>query len=269
MAHQQVLEDLLAEQDALDAVVAPLEPEHWDLPTPAAGWTVAHQIAHLAYFDRAATRAIADPPAFAAERDSLIEQVMAEPEAMDRITLAAYVDLDPGELLGSWRSARAELAEAAGGLDAEQRVEWYGPSMSPRSFLTARLMETWAHGLDIVDALDTAGVDHVQTGTTDRLRHIAHLGVVTRGWSYVVRGREPSPVEVRVELVAPGGDTWTWGPGDAPDRVTGPAADFCAVVTQRRHLDDTELVATGDAAREWMSIAQAFAGGPTEGPGPR
>ena len=64
-------------------------------------------------------------------------------------------------------------------------------------------------------------------------------------------------------LTAPGGETWTWGDPASPDRVEGSALDFCLVVTQRRLLADTELTVTGDAAREWMAIAQAFAGGPT------
>lgn len=269
MSTEQILTDLLAEQRALDAVVAPLTPAQWGLPTPSAGWSIAHQIAHLTYFDRAAAQAISDPGAFGQSRDQLISSAMADPAAMDRMTLADELGADPAGLLESWRSARSELADAAGSLPEGQRVEWYGPSMSGRSFLTARLMEVWAHGLDIIDALDDAGVDHEARPATDRLRHIAHLGVVTRGWSYAVRGSEPPEGEVRVELTAPSGESWTWGPEDAAEVVAGPAEDFCAVVTQRRNVADTGLSVTGDAARDWMQVAQAFAGGPTVGPAPR
>ena len=135
--------------------------------------------------------------------------------------------------------------------------------MSAKSFLTARLMEVWAHGQDIVDAVGTT------RQPTDRLRHIAQLGVITRSWSYTVRGEQPPSTDVRVVLVAPSGDEWTWGSDEALDRITGSAEDFCLVVTQRRHVADTELVVNGDAATEWMSKAQAFAGGPTNGPAPR
>ncbi len=269
MGHMEVLEDLLAEQEALDAVVAGIASQSWELPTPAAGWTVAHQIGHLVFFDRAAARAIAQPGAFAAERDRFIEEALADPDAMDRVTLGEYLELSSSELMSAWRDARRELESAASDLAEGTRVEWYGPSMSARSFLTARLMEAWAHGLDIIDALDGAGVEHPAREPTDRLRHIAHLGVVTRGWSYAVRGADGPHSEIRVELLSPGGDMWTWGPEDAPQRVTGPAEQFCAVVTQRRNLADTDLQTTGEEAREWMSIAQAFAGGPTTGPAPR
>jgi len=118
-------------------------------------------------------------------------------------------------------------------------------------------MEYWAHGQDVADAVGK------QRTPTDRLRHICHLGVRTRGFSYAVRGQTAPDTEVFVSLTGPNGDMWTWGDPAAADRVEGSALDFCLVVTQRRHPDDTDLVINGDAAREWMSIAQAFAGGPT------
>ena len=138
-------------------------------------------------------------------------------------------------------------------------MPWYGPAMGARSFITARLMETWAHGQDVVDALGA------ERPPTDRLRHVAHIGVGARPFSYVANGREPNPAPIRVELVGPHGDDWTWGPEDAPDRVTGPALDFCLLVTQRRHRDDVAVVAEGAAADEWLDIAQSFAGPPGEG----
>ncbi len=159
-----------------------------------------------------------------------------------------------------WQEGRATLIEAAGTLGESARVPWYGPEMSGKSFLTARLMETWAHGQDVCDTVGAARTP------TDRLRHIAQLGFITRGWTYANRGLELPDDDVRVELAAPSGETWTWGDDDAPDSVVGAAEDFCLVVTQRRHADDTDLVITGDAARDWMVKAQAFAGGATDGP---
>jgi uncharacterized protein (TIGR03084 family) len=135
--------------------------------------------------------------------------------------------------------------------------------MGAKSFLTARLMECWAHGQDVLDALG------VERTATDRLRHVARLGFITRGWSYANRGLEPPPGEVRVELAGPSGESWCFGPEDAPSAVTGPALDFCLVVTQRRHVDDTDLRITGEVARDWLEKAQAFAGPPTDGPTPR
>jgi uncharacterized protein (TIGR03084 family) len=146
-------------------------------------------------------------------------------------------------------------------LDPKQRIPWYGPAMSATSKVTARLMETWAHGQDIADALG------VTRPATDRLRHVAHIGVGARPFSYLARGLEAPKVPVRVELRAPSGELWTWGPAEAGDVVRGPALDFCLVITQRRNRADGDLTATGPMADEWLSIGQAFAGPP--GPGRR
>lgn len=262
-----LIDDLEAEQEALDTVVAELSDDGWARTTPSEGWTVAHQVAHLTYFDRAAATAITHPAAFAADREELFTAGMAGAEEMDRVTIGDFLTLGPSALLATWRGGRSDLLAAARGLSDGDRVEWYGPSMGAKSFVTARLMETWAHGQDVVDAL-AGDRDVPARPPTDRLRHIAQLGVITRGWSYAVRGATAPEADVRVELDAPSGASWTWGPDDAADRVEGGAEDFCLVVTQRRHVDDTGLHVTGDAATDWMRVAQAFAGGPTEGPAP-
>ena len=132
--------------------------------------------------------------------------------------------------------------------------------MGAKSFLTARLMEAWAHGQDIVDTLGAS------RSASDRLRHIAQLGVITRGWSYINRGLEVPEGNVSVTLTAPSGDVWEWPHENADATVSGKAEEFCLVVTQRRHVDDTDLTINGELARDWMLQAQAFAGGPTDGP---
>jgi uncharacterized protein (TIGR03084 family) len=254
-----VAADLAAEQDALDEVVAALQPDQWQTSTPSPGWTVADQIGHLTYFDRTAALAIVDPDAFQAHRRVLLA-TFGDAGAVEAMTLGSFRAMTPADLLATWRSGRAELSAAAASVATDARIEWYGPSMSLRSFLTARLMETWAHGQDVVDAVGA------ERPATERLRHVAQLGVITRTWSYRNRGRDVPEADVRVELTAPSGETWTWGGADAADSVTGPAEDFCLVVTQRRHADDTALVTRGDLAHEWMQCAQAFAGPATNGP---
>jgi uncharacterized protein (TIGR03084 family) len=258
----EVLDDLVAEQRALDAIVAGLTDDQWGLPTPSPRWCVTDQIGHLTFFDTTAALAIEDPDAFATHRSHLLRQ-WADDLAGDEYTLGEFRQLSVADQLASWRAHRDRLEAAARTLADDSRIEWYGPSMGSKSFLTARLMEVWAHGQDICD---TVGADRPPS---DRIRHIAQLGVVTRGWSYVVRG-EPAPDgDVRVELTAPSASVWSWGPADAPASITGAAEDFCLVTTQRRHVDDTGLVVTGEIARDWMSKAQAFAGGATDGPAPR
>ncbi len=252
--------DLVAEQRALDAVVADLPTEAWDKSTPSPGWTVGDQVGHLTYFDGTATQAIVDPDGFRAAVDALVGVARSGDDAVEDLTLGAFRRMSPAELLAAWRDGRDRLASAAVGLANDARVPWYGPSMGGKSFLTARLMEAWAHGQDVVDAVGG------HRPATDRLRHIAQLGVITRDWSYANRRMEAPEAEVDVVLEAPSGDTWTWGPGDAADVIRGTAEDFCLVVTQRRHADDTALEMAGDAARDWMVRAQAFAGPPTDGP---
>jgi uncharacterized protein (TIGR03084 family) len=248
-----ICHDLSAEHAALDEVVAGLAPDAWNTPTPAEGWAVRDQIGHLAYYDRTARDAIVDTDAFAEE----LAAIGGDPVAYRRRAESIGRDNDAVELLQIWRQGRAALLDALRELDSRDRVAWYGPSMSARSFATARLMETWAHGTDVADALATA------LPATDRLRHIAHLGVRTRGWSYAARGEQAPPGDVFVSLTGPGGDEWTWGDPALADRVRGPALDFCLAVTQRRVVEDTDLVVEGPIAAGWLAIAQAFAGPPT------
>jgi uncharacterized protein (TIGR03084 family) len=250
-----LLDDLKAEHFDLDALVTALDEPSWDRPTPAAGWVVRDQVSHLAYFDEAAVLAMTDPAAFAA----LAEAAMAQSDPMAE-HLRRGRAMTGDDVVTWWRASRTAMVEATLGLPDGARVPWFGPPMGVLSFASARLMETWAHGQDVADALG------VRRTPTSRLRHIAHLGVRTRPFSYAVRGREASPAPVRVALTAPAGELWVWDDSaTASDRVQGSALDFCLVVTQRRNLADTGLVVEGDSATEWMSIAQAFAGPP--GPG--
>lgn len=246
----ELLADVRAEMDDLDRIVSGLP--DLDVATPAQGWSVRDTVIHLAMTDREALRAVTDPAGFQAA----LEQVIASPDG--------FIDgqIEEGramgdELLPWWRSQREALCGTMAGLDPGARIAWYGPAMSPASFATARLMEYWAHGQDVADA---AGVRRAPTA---RLRHIAYLGVRTRGFSYAVHGLPAPEGEVYVALEAPDGSSWTWGDPAAADRVEGPAEDFCLLVTQRRHPDDLALVATGPLAQEWLPIAQCFAGMPS------
>lgn len=250
-----IIEDLGAEQEALRSVLDGLPADAWEKPTHATGWAVRDQVAHLAYFDEAATRAMVDPEAFAAE----VSEIIARGGAGLDSYLEKGRQMTPDELMAWWRQASEGLAAAARNVDPASRVPWYGPAMSPASFMTARLMETWAHGLDVVDVVDGERPD------TDRLRHVAYIGVRARPYSYSARGKPAPTTPVRVELTLPSGKMLELGEQGAADVIRGTATDFCRVVTQRRHVADTNLEITGQAAEEWMSIAQAFAGPPGEG----
>jgi uncharacterized protein (TIGR03084 family) len=252
--------DLLEEQNSLDDVVGGLDPGQWRRPTASPGWNVFDQIAHLAYFDDRASVAISDPERFQKDLDEMLARMTDE--SLDEITLGSLRELTSEELLVRWRESRRQLNEAALTLGDDARVAWYGPSMGAKSFLTARLMETWAHGVDVVDSLGGS------REATDRLRHIAQLGFITRQWSYSVRGETAPAGSVRLELKGPRDEAWRWGPDDAEDAIEGSAEEFCLVVTQRRHPSDTSLRA-GELGAHWLQRAQAFAGSASVGPAPR
>ncbi|MGW7524870.1 TIGR03084 family metal-binding protein [Streptomyces sp. NPDC054783] len=254
-----VIDDLRAESEELDLLVAELSSEQWALPTPAPGWTLAHQIAHLAWTDRSALLAVTDAGAFQA----LVEKALAAPGSFVDEGAEEGARLAPAELLSTWREGRAALDQALRNAPPGARFPWYGPPMSAASMATARLMETWAHGLDIADALG------VVLPPTDRLKHVVRLGVRTRDFAHTVHGLTPPAEEFRVELTAPDGAVWAYGPESAPQRVTGPALDFCLLVTQRAHRADLALTAVGPDADRWLDIAQAFAGPPGGGRPPK
>jgi uncharacterized protein (TIGR03084 family) len=245
-------DDLAAESAELRGLVAGLDAAGWRRDTPAEGWTIADQVSHLAYFDDVAVQSAAEPDAF---REELERAQGVDPDAI----VARYRDLSGAHVLRWFDLSRERLLETFRGLDPGLRVPWFGPAMSAASALTARIMETWAHGQDVADALC------VTREPSARLRHVAHIGVRARAFSYAIHGRAVPDVPVRVELDAPDGSVWTWGPAEAADRITGSALDFALLITQRRHRDDLALAVSGPAALEWVEIGQAFAGQPGTG----
>ncbi|MFH8368652.1 TIGR03084 family metal-binding protein [Streptomyces sp. NPDC018031] len=264
-----LLGELRAEGEELDALVAGIGDRAWSAPTPAPGWTIAHQIAHLAWTDERALQAATDPAGFAGEA----ARAAAAPDSFVDEGAAEGARRAPADLLRHWRTGRDRLLRALAAQPPRARLPWYGPPMSVLSMATARLMETWAHGQDVADALG------VRRTPTARLRHVARIGVRARDYAYAVRGLTPPEQEFRVELSAPDGEVWSYGPAGpapgsgpgrpGPDRVTGPALDFCLLVTQRAHRDDLALRAEGPEADRWLDIAQAFAGPPGPGRPPR
>ena len=250
-----ILSDLADENADLDQLVAELADQAWATPTPAEGWTVAHQIGHLAWTDSAAHQAVTDPTAFTEGLERPVDEILAGLEE----GAAEGARTPPPDLLARWRADRAALADALAHVPEGTRVPWYGPPMSPTSMATARLMEAWAHGQDVADAL---GVTRIPTG---RLRHIAHIAVRARGFAYLANGQELPDEQVFVSLVAPDETNWTWGDPRAEQRIEGPALDFCLAATQRRHLSDLSLRATGPDAEHWLGIVQAYAGPPGGG----
>lgn len=252
---KRIVADLREEQDDLASIVESIDDTIWLTPTPSEGWNVRDQIGHLAFFDERAIEAIVDPATFMAD----VEAATVDIERYMNSHLDQARTSSRSDLLTHWAGARIALLEALADVDPAARLPWYGPPMSAHSFAVARLMETWAHGQDIVDALG------VVRPATNRLQRIALLGVKTMSWSFTVNGLPQPRTKVRVDLDGPHGEQWLWNESESDSYVRGDALDFCLVVTQRRHLGDTALEVSGEAAEAWMPIAQAFAGPP--GPG--
>ena len=243
---EALCDDLLAERAEslgyLDEVG-----DDWGLATPAPGWSVLDQVTHLAWVDEAATMAIVDPDAFCAMRSQPRDNV----ESLVEASRSAHHGRSNADVRNWLITAGDALIAAARAAEPGTRIPWFGPNMTVASSITARIMETWAHTQDIVDALGSMRV------ATPRLQHVAFIGWRALPFSFAANQRQAPTEPVRVEL----GDI-TLGPDDATNVVRGSALDFCLLVTQRRHLADTDLRAEGPVAAEWLTIAQAFAGPP-------
>jgi uncharacterized protein (TIGR03084 family) len=258
---KQICTDLDNQYQEFDELVARLDEKQWHRKTPFFEWTIFDQVAHIAFFDHEALLAIEDPIQFKDRAKGVMEVLLSDG------SLRAYTNPllgaeAPVELLARWRDIRHRLIGRLRDMSPKDRLTWYGPNMSAISFATARLMETWAHSQDVFDAL---GIKRVNRAG---LRHVAHMGVTTFGWSFILRKRKAPDIKPRVELTGPAGEKWAWGEPHATERVWGSAEDFCLVVTQRRNVADTALQWQGEHVAKWLTIAQAFAGVPQKTPAP-
>lgn len=248
----QICDDLAAEHAVLDAVVADISEEQWSQQTPAEGWDIRDTIIHLVGADLAALEAVSDPEGFVAHKEEMLSGRTPLEQAY-----GGPADETGAATLAWWRESRSNMIDAFRQRGPKERIPWFGPDMSTLSFATARLMETWSHGIDVAETVGAT------IEPSDRLRHVCHIGVTTRGWSYVVRGMDVPEGAVRVELTSPSGEDWAWGPEDAADVVRGSALDFSLLVTQRKPPSALNLELVGDLAVDWAKHAQAFAGAPT------
>lgn len=247
-----------AESRDLKALIAPIPAARYDVPTQFKAWTINDVLQHLHFWNDMARLQLEDEALLKSRLESLF-QSGGDLRAFEREHLGA---LSGPALLETWANGAERTADVFAAADPKARLVWAGPSMSARSSITARLMETWAHGQEVYDLL---GVERVNT---DRIHGIAVLGVKTFGWTYMARGEEPPAVMPQVILTAPSGAVWRFGEDASAGRIEGPASAFCQVVTQTRNIADTDLVVVGAAAEDWMSKAQCFAGAPSDPPAP-
>jgi hypothetical protein len=288
-----VYADLITEGEELDQLVTGLGLSHWQLPTPAPGWQITHQIAHLASTARLARASVTDPGAFQAvtagaadDFDAVLDRLLRPYLPQLPSTLLArwraeragpsdaLAPLDPGQLvlsylpqfpsalLAQWRAERARASEALATLDPGQMVPWVAGRIPADMLASAGLMELFAHGQDIADAVG------VRLERNDRIRHLVTLAVRNRDFGYFARGLVPPDEPFRFELKAPSGELWEYGPASANEQVSGPAVDFCLLVTRRRNRADLAVTASGPVTDQWLNIAQCYLGGPGRGRAP-
>jgi uncharacterized protein (TIGR03084 family) len=259
MMLQQAL-DFRDESEALYQLLAGLDEADFERETLFKAWTIRDVVGHLHMWNWAADLSLIDESAFLAWATGALPKVLAGGiRAYEEEWLAGRKGR---ALLAEWRGFYLPMAERFAAADPKQRVKWAGPDMSVRSSITARLMETWAHGQEIYDLLG------VERRDGDRIRNIAQLGINTFSWTFRNRGEEPPGEVPQVRLTAPSGELWTWNEDNASDLVEGSASEFCQVVTQTRNIADTRLRVSGPAATRWMAIAQCFAGPAEEPPAP-
>jgi uncharacterized protein (TIGR03084 family) len=243
---------------ALEGLDGP-EDSGWFTMTGCVPWTVKDQLAHLAWNDNATVLALTDPERFLMAKPSTPLGIQA---MVDSVVADSQHRSGP-EVAQWFRVERERLLAAVVGRDPRERMPWYGPEMSIASKLTARFMETWAHGYDITNALG------VSRQPTDRVRHVVFLGLQALPNAFLAQGLEVPSAPVRVEVVAPSGALWSFGRADAVEVVRGGAFELAQVVTQRIHPADTTLRAQGAVATQWLNVAQAFAGPPGSGRAPQ
>ncbi|MGI9649239.1 MAG: maleylpyruvate isomerase family mycothiol-dependent enzyme [Acidimicrobiia bacterium] len=244
---REILADLVAEQQGLDQFLQSIDYRKWSTPTPAAGWSIHDQVSHLASTEELAFQAIS-------QGEQSVAGVLADYDSLDSFTHAGVLrgrESRPGQIIEWWRHARADVVDALSRMTGKERIPWLAGDMSSKSFATARLMETWAHGLDIHAAVGSEPVD------TTRLRHVAFLGWATLPFAFQNAG-EDYPGPIRVELRAPEYQKWVFGPDDADAVVRGEAGEWCRVVVRRSAASDTSLEATGDLAEKALELAKAY-----------
>ncbi len=253
--------DFLEECHALSKILEPLSDSDFERHTQFKDWTINDVIGHLHLFNHAANLTLEDGDKFLAFY-APIAAAVKEGRTLVETQGEWLGNLSGRKLFEAWKAVCEETAANYAKADPKLRLKWAGPDMSAKSFITARQMETWAHGQEIFDLLGIARVD------TDRIKNIAHLGVLAFGWTFENRKEkipEPSP---HVKLHAPSGAVWEWNESQDDNHVEGSATGFCQIVTQVRNVADTDVITTGETARQWMENAQCFAGKPETPPAP-
>ena len=253
--------DFKAENDAVYQLPEQLQQDDFKRKTQFKEWTINDILAHLHYFNVAADLSLIDEPAFLKMVSELTE-AGKNGEALVPFTERKLNGVKGQALLQLWRDYYPEMTECFTAEDPKKCLRWFGPSMSARTSISARLMETWSHAQAIYDLLGVEREEH------DRVKNIVVLGVNAFAWTFSNRGEAVPQDKPNLCLRSPSDDVWQWHDESKSNFIEGTAVDFCRVVTQTRNVADTSLVVQGATATRWMAIAQCFAGPPNDLPAP-
>lgn len=255
----QQAEDFRAECEAVATLLSPLSDNDFVRKTKFKGWRVNEILQHLLFFDRLALLSVTDQDAYDSHYLALNDLRKAG-ASLTKATDLVLSGLRGTNLRRAWLQGAKDVADVFAQTDPKTRLKWVGPSMSARSSITARLMETWAHAQAIYDLFG------VQRVNTDGIGNIVRLGVNTFGWTFTNRGEAVPEQMPLLRLTAPSGAVWTYGDAHSGESIEGLAEEFCMVVTQTRNIADTDLKVSGAVAARWMEVAQCFAGPPQTPP---
>ena len=247
------------ESDALYKLLINADKNSFKLKTQFKSWTINDVLYHLHVWNIAALLSLKNENKFKEFMQNFMEAVKSGNSAREYEKILS--DNTEGlDLLNLWKETYEKISNEFAKSDPKKRVKWAGPDMSVRSSITARHMETWAHGQEIFDQLGFERID------TDRIKNIVVIGVNTFGWTYINRNLSIPEKMPKLSLLSPSNELWEWNEDNEENMISGSATEFSQVVTQVRNINDTSLKVSGKIANEWMSIAQCFAGPPENPP---
>ena len=247
------------ESDALYKLLINADKNSFKLKTQFKSWTINDVLYHLHVWNIAALLSLKNENEFKEFMQNFMEAVKSGNSAREYEKILSD-NAEGLDLLNLWKETYEKISNEFAKSDPKKRVKWAGPDMSVRSSITARHMETWAHGQEIFDQLGFERID------TDRIKNIVVIGVNTFGWTYINRNLSIPEKMPKLSLLSPSNELWEWNEDNEEDMISGSATEFSQVVTQVRNFNDTSLKVSGKIANEWMSIAQCFAGPPENPP---
>ena len=253
---REILSDLVAEQQALDQFLQRINERQWVLPTSAPGWSIKDVVSHLAYTERFAAQVLADG-------SSVVKKAkVTDIDTWTALGITEGREMRYQQVIEWWRNSRADVVDALSRMEGTERVAWIDGDMSARAFATLRLMETWAHGLDVKDAMEGLLTydeeEEDPTLDTSRIRHVAWLAHRMLPYAFAEAGEDYPESGIRLELMGPQYARWVYGPEDAPDIIKGIASEWCRIAVQRMDHSTASLKTEGEKAETAIMVVRTY-----------